>query len=136
MSRRDLLWRWLTATVWVHLVVSLVHGGSHAGAHVPLTLAANAFVLLVILAGPLIGLAVARRRDDAGCWIIALTLGASLLFGLVNHFMLVSPDHVMQVERTWRPLFASTAILVALTEAVGSGLALQLVRAGADSSDR
>lgn len=128
MSRTDVLWRWLTAAVWVHLVLSLVHGGTHAGAHVPLSAVGNAFVLLVIVAGPLIGLAVAHHRNYAGCWIIALTLAASLLFGVLNHFVLISPDHVTHVERAWRPLFASTAILVAVAEAVGSGLALRLIR--------
>ena len=49
--------RWLTAAVLLHLVVSIVHGTAHAGAHVPLSPAANLFVFTVILAGPLVGLA-------------------------------------------------------------------------------
>ena len=45
--------RWLTAAVLSHLVISFVHGAAHAGAHVPLSPAANLFVFIVILAGPI-----------------------------------------------------------------------------------
>ena len=56
-----------------------------------------------------------------------MTMAASLVFGLVNHFVLTGPDHVVHVARHWRPLFTTTAILLALTEALGIELA---VRAG------
>src|SRR6476659_3022310 len=49
--------RWLTAAVLSHLAISLVHGAAHAGAEVPLSPAANLFVYIVILAGPIVGLA-------------------------------------------------------------------------------
>lgn len=130
MSRTDVSFRWLTAAVWGHFLVSLVHGRAHAGAQVPLSTAANLFVLLVIVAGPLIGWAVARRSYRAGCWMVALTLGGSLVFGVLNHFVLGSPDHVMHVHREWRMLFAITAVLLALTETVGLGVALRRVREG------
>ena len=48
-------WHWLAAAVLIHLVVSFVHGAAHDGAHVPMTPAANLFVLVVILAGPVVG---------------------------------------------------------------------------------
>jgi Na+/proline symporter len=51
-----------------------------------------------------------------------------LVFGFVNHFVFSSPDHVAHVARPWRPLFATTAVLLALTEALGSGLAIRLAR--------
>src|SRR5262245_52030360 len=37
-------WRWLTAAVLVHLVVSIVHGTVHSRAQVPLSHAASLFV--------------------------------------------------------------------------------------------
>ena len=49
--------------------------------------------------------------------------GRSLVFGVVNHFLLESPDHVAQVAAQWRVLFGTTAVLLAVTEALGSGLA-------------
>ena len=55
-------------------------------------------------------------------------MAGSLVFGLVNHFVLASPDHVAHVSPEWRPLFATTAVLLAVTEAIGSGLAIRVVR--------
>jgi hypothetical protein len=119
-------WFWLTAIVLAHLIISIVHGAAHAGAHVPLSPAANLFVILVIVAGPLVGLSALWPAERIGSWIIALTMAGSLVFGVVNHFVLASPDHVAHIDSEWRTLFATTAVLLAITEAVGSGLAIRL----------
>ena len=118
--------RWLTAAVLSHLVVSIVHGAAHAGAHVPLSRAANLFVFVVILTGPLVGLALIWPAERIGTWLIAITMAGALVFGLVNHFVFASPDHVSHVARDWRPLFTTTAVLLALTEALGFALAIRL----------
>jgi hypothetical protein len=131
MSRNhNSAWKWLTAVVLAHLVVSIVHGAAHADAHVPLSRAANLFVFIVILAGPLVGLALAWPAERIGSWLIVVSMGGSLVFGVVNHFVFASPDHVAHVAMQWRPLFATTAVLLAVTETVGSGLAIRLVRDG------
>ena len=84
MSRNDSLGRtWLTAAVLTHLAVSIVHGRAHAGADVPLSYAANLFVFIVILAGPLIGLALMWPAQRIGNWVIAVTMAASLV-GIQN----------------------------------------------------
>lgn len=127
-SRPDRPWIWLAAVVIAHLAISFVHGAAHAQAHVSMSPPANLFVFVVILAGPLIGLAWTLRSRRFGAWLIGLTMAASLVFGLVNHFILATPDHVSHVEPHWQPLFAATAVLLALTEALGSGLAFRLVR--------
>jgi len=95
-----------------------------------MSLAANLFIYIVILAGPLAGLALTWRAPRLGAVVVALTMAGSLIFGIVNHFVLDSPDHVSHVDAQWRPLFASTAALLAATEAIGCGLALALVREG------
>jgi len=120
--------RWLTAAVLAHLIISLVHGAAHSGAQVPLSPAANLFVFTVILAGPLVGLALTWPAPRIGSWLIAITMAASLVFGVVNHFVLASPDHVAQVAPQWRPMFSTTAILLAVTEALGFGLAIRSAR--------
>src|SRR5262245_48290428 len=148
-GNRSSAWKWLTGVVVAHLSVSFIHGAAHAQAHVPLSFAANLFVYFVILAGPLIGLGIAlpglktRPASDLraqaglkagptrvriGMWVIAVTMLGSLVFGLVNHFVLSSPDHVSHVDPEWRALFATTAVLLALTEALGFGLAIRVVR--------
>ena len=121
-------WRWLAAAVLAHLVVSIVHGTAHDGAHVPMSPAANLFIYLVILAGPLVGLGLTWRSERIGSWVIATTMAGSLVFGVVNHFVLDSPDHVAQVAAEWRTLFTASAILLAVTEGLGSGLAIRVAR--------
>lgn len=116
--------KWLTAAVLAHLAVSFVHGAAHTQAHVPLSRAANLFVYIVILAGPLIGLALTWPAERIGSWLIAATMSGSLIFGLVNHFVLESPDHVADVDPQSRPLFMTTAVLLAATEALAAGLAI------------
>jgi hypothetical protein len=121
-------WKWMAAVVLAHLLISIAHGSAHDGAHVPLSAAANLFVYVVILAGPLVGLAVSWRAERVGSVILALTMAGALVFGFVNHFVLDSPDNVSQVAAQWQTLFASTAVLLAITEALGLGLAMRRVR--------
>jgi hypothetical protein len=127
MNRRPLR-LWVIAAVLSHLLVAGAHGAAHAGAHVPLSRTADLFVMVVILAGPLVGLALLPFAEPIGMWVIALTLAGSLVFGFVNHFVFVSPDHVSHIAQQWRPLFATTAVLLVVTEALGSGLAIRLAR--------
>src|SRR4051812_29729324 len=89
----------LRLAVLGHLAVTIVHGAAHSGAHVPMTLAASLFIFLIIEAGPLAGLWLARSRPRAGGWLVAATMAGSLVFGLVNHFVISSPDHVNQVAQ-------------------------------------
>src|SRR4029079_19746718 len=96
--------RWLTAAVLSHLAISFVHGAAHFGADVPMPTAAYLLVYLVILAGPLVGLALSLLGWRIGNWTIAITMAASLVFGVVNHFLLASPDHVSHVAQQWRTL--------------------------------
>ncbi|PYR30251.1 MAG: hypothetical protein DMF90_28125, partial [Acidobacteria bacterium] len=61
-------------------------------------------------------------------WVIAVTMAASLVFGVVNHFVVISADHVAYVDPRWRLLFATSAVLLAVTETIGSGLAIRSIR--------
>ena len=119
----------LVAAVLAHLVISIAHGTAHSAAHVPLSPAASLFVYAVILAGPLVGLALVWLAESLGTWVIMLTMAGSLVFGVINHFVFDSPDHVSQVDPQWRLLFATTAVLLAATEVLGVGLAQMLRRA-------
>ena len=129
MKRHDNgAWVWLIAIVLAHLVISFAHGIAHTQANVPLSFAANLFVYVVILSGPLVGLLLAWKARRIGAAVIALAMAGSFVFGLVNHFVLSSPDHVTHVGPQWRTLFAATAALLAVTEALGAGLAIRVVR--------
>ena len=115
-AARRILW----ALVLGHFAVTLVHGAAHAAAAVPMTLAANVFIVLVIEIGPIAGLLMLRKSPIPGAWIIAATLGGSLIFGIVNHFVIIGADHVTHIAARWRELFATTAVLLAITEIVGT----------------
>jgi hypothetical protein len=115
----------LTTVVLLHLAISIAHGQAHAGAAIPLPFASTLFVYIVILAGPLAGLAVARWRPAAGAWIVAATLAGSLVFGLVNHFVIAGPDHVDHVAAQWRALFRATALLLIASEAAGVAVGIR-----------
>ena len=109
----------LAFVVLGHLAISVVHGAAHSGARIPMTLAANLFIYIVILAGPLVGLWMSRSRPVYGGWVVAATMLGSLVFGIVNHFMIASPDHISHVAAEWRTLFTATAVLLAVFEAAG-----------------
>jgi hypothetical protein len=110
---------WLTAAVLAHLLVTFAHGAAHSGANVGLGPAATVYVFLVIEAGPLLGLLLSRSRPALGGWTVAGSMAGALVFGFVNHFVLISPDHVSHVTADWRPLFATTAVLLVVSELAG-----------------
>jgi hypothetical protein len=112
----------LTTVVLIHLVVSIAHGAAHSGAQVLLGPAGMLFVYVVIMAGPLVGIAVAARLPQAGAAIVAVTMAASLVFGLINHFIIQGADHVAHVAPAWRTMFGSTAALLVVVEAVGTAV--------------
>ena len=119
---------WLIVTVLLHLIVTIAHGSAHSGADIPLSRAGRLFVFTVIFAGPLVGLALTWPALRVGSWVIAIAMAGALTFGFINHFVVASPDHVAHVVARWRALFATTAVLLGATEALGAGLALRLAR--------
>ena len=110
----------LVVLVIAHLGVAIVHGRAHDNAKVSLAPAGTVFVVLVILIAPLAGLAITLLRPRGGAALVSASMIGALIFGVVNHFLLSSPDHVSQVDPRWRALFASTAILLALSEAAAA----------------
>jgi hypothetical protein len=118
-------WIWLAAAVIAHLAVSMIHGTAHARAGIPMSAAQTVFIFVVILAGPPIGLGLMWFRQRAGALTVAYAMGASLVFGLVNHFVVAGPDHVTHVVAPVRAVFATTAIFLVLTEGLGTALAVR-----------
>ena len=120
--------RLATGLVAAHLAVNLIHGAAHSAAEVPITVLQNAFVWIVILIGPLVALWLIRTNRRFGAELLALTMGGALVFGLVNHFIIESVDHVSQVTHpTWRLPFQVSAVLLLVLEAAGvwiAGMAL------------
>jgi hypothetical protein len=117
--RRERIDFWLALVVFGHLAITVVHGAAHAAAQVSLGPFAMLFVLLVIEIAPVAGFVTSIRSPRAGAALVGASMAGALVFGWVNHFVLSSPDHVDHVVETWRPLFATTAWLLMLSEAAG-----------------
>jgi F0F1-type ATP synthase membrane subunit a len=115
----------LTAAVLIHLAINIVHGQAHIGAAIPLPLASTLFVYVVILAGPLAGLALTWWRPAAGAWLVAASLAGALVFGLVNHFIIAGPDRVDHVAAEWRTQFRVSALLLLVSEAAGVAIGVR-----------
>jgi hypothetical protein len=116
-----------SAIVLVNLVVNLLHGAAHRELHIGLSGAQTLFVVVVILAGPLLAMALLWTVwQRLGLGLLALTMAASLLFGLYHHFVAMGPDHVgVQVAGFWGTTFAVTSWLLFLAEGVGTYLGLR-----------
>jgi hypothetical protein len=120
--RRDTPRIILAAVVVLHLLVSLVHGLAHGTAGVSGNGPTMAFVVIVIIAGPLVGFAWMWKNAVAGARIIGVAMAASLLFGLINHFIIAGPDRVDHVVAHAQTLFEVTAVLLVVSKAAGSVL--------------
>lgn len=115
---------WVSAAVLAHALVTILHGMAHTRLGIDLSAAASAFVIGVIVVGPIAGLAVfwsGWRRAGAG--IVAATMAGALVFGLWKHFVAESGDNVSHLPAAaWALPFQITAWLLALTEAAGAAL--------------
>ena len=116
--------------VLVHTVVMLVHGAAHMRLNIGLSPWANICVLGIGI-GPITGLIfLGSRRQRTGATILFITMIAGLLFGLWNHFIVHSADHVMYLLASpWRLPFQVTAGLLSVLEAAGAVIAFALLAA-------
>jgi hypothetical protein len=114
-----------TAIVLAHLAVNVVHGLAHAKLHVGLTRGQIDFIVAVILLGPILAMILLwTRLRRAGAWLLLVSMAGSFVFGAYYHFLLNSPDNVSHVSAgSYRMAFQITAVLLALTEALGCWVA-------------
>jgi hypothetical protein len=123
----------VTTVVVIHVIVVILHGLAHQAIPVPLSLLQSLFVVAVIVLAPIgsVGLLWASF-DLVGYWLFCASMTGALLFGIYNHLIRLSPDHVSQIPfEGWGVLFQVTALLLLVTEGIGSGVgvwALNLIR--------
>lgn len=121
MSRAD---RFALIVIIAHALISALHATAHRSLDIELSPAQLVFIAIVIMVAPLAsGLLLWRGARTAGALLLAFSMAGAFLFGVVNHFMLISPDHVLHVPGLpGSPrvlLFQITAVLLALVEAIG-----------------
>ena len=125
--------------ILAHVVVNLAHGVAHRELAIPLSRSQELFIITVIGIAPLLaGVLIWKRSKFGGGLLLAAALASSLVFGVWNYFVAISPDHVSHLPMTgtpgWRILFQATAILLVPTEGLGCWAALRLLKRGSGSS--
>ena len=116
--------RYGTAVVLAHLLITILHGIAHRDLQIGLSAAQGLFVLLVINVCPLAAMALLwSRHQRIGLVLLSVSMCASLIFGVWNHFVVSGPDHIAHVAAgAIGFLFQVTAVLLALIEASGAWL--------------
>ena len=130
--------RFALGMILAHVAVNAVHGAAHRELAIPLSRSQELFIVLVIGIAPLLAGVLIWRGFTFGGLLLAASLAGSLVFGVWNHFVAISPDHVSHLPMTgtpgWRILFQATAILLVPTEGLGCWAALRLLKRGSGSS--
>ena len=108
------------AIVLVHALVSGYHGWSHDSAAVPNTLAQSMFIVAVVFVSPLLaGVLLNRGSIHSGMAIFALSMLGALIFGVLVHFVLETPDLCSHVRGIGAQTFCVSAALLAAVELIG-----------------
>ena len=110
-----------TMVVVMHALINGLHGLAHVEIPVHLSLVQSLFVSIVIFLIPIIAAVLLWTQFyHIGCWLLLSSIAGSLLFGIYNHFIVMSPDHVSQVSfEGWGLLFQVTAYLVLIVDGLG-----------------
>jgi len=116
--------RLVIVLVALHAAVLLVHDAAHRDLGVHLNTWQTIFAYLVIVAAPVLAallLFTAYRR--LGFALLAISMLSALIFGLYDHYILVSPDHVSHLPGgESQGLFRATAAAMGILELAGVGL--------------
>jgi hypothetical protein len=119
-----------TAIVVIHAIANGLHGLAHVEIPIPLSLLQSLFVGIVIFPIPITAaILLWTKFYRIGIWLLLGSLAGSLLFGIYNHFIVISPDHVSQVSfADWGLLFQITAILIIIVDGLGAGIGVWALR--------
>jgi len=124
IARRACLW-----VVAIHTAAAFVHNQAHRQIDVTLSNFQSTYALIVIVVAPGVAAAIIwRGHPHRGATVLVLSMFASLIFGIVNHFMIDSSDQLAHISNDgWGNIFTVTAYALALIEAVGivAGMSLR-----------
>lgn len=125
ISRRACLW-----IVSLHTIVAFVHNQSHRQIDIALSNFQSTFALIIIVIAPPVAAAIIwRGHPRLGARVLVLSFLASLIFGLVNHFMIDSPDQLAHIPTDgWGQIFTVSAYALVITELVGVFAGMALLR--------
>lgn len=112
------------AIVLAHAVVVALHAAAHLILNVQASPLQTVFIVAVIMIAPVLSyVLLGKKIKTIGALLLACSMMGALVFGVYNHFIAISPDHVSHVSvmspASWAIVFQVTAVLLALTEAIG-----------------
>lgn len=130
--------RWATAVVVVHFAITVVHGVAHNRAPVDIEPWQSAFVSIVIVVAPFVGLfLLARDKPVLGGAVIFVSMLGSLIFGVLHHFVLDTLDRVDELpSNRWQVPFVATAVASAVLEVLGAAIGLRIFSRARSSGHR
>ena len=112
----------VTLLVAVHHAIAYIHSGAHTDLAIVMSVLQNAFIYFVILLVPLAGTVLMwMSRSKMGLWAVIIGMVGALIFGVIHHYMLVSPDHIVHLPAatpTVHDTFIWTAGAMAMLEGV------------------
>lgn len=118
------------ALVAFHLLAVVLHSVAHEALKVRATPAQLAFIVPVIIVGPVAAGLLLPKFNQAGAALLLLSMAGSFCFGLYHHFVADTIDHVAHVARMepagWSAAFRATAWLLLVSEALGAAAAAGL----------
>ena len=119
-----------TGVVAVHVLVNAAHGAVHSELGVEISNWQQAFIVVVIGLGPLVAaLLLWTSRSRLGAVILTGSMAMAFVFGVYYHYVAISPDHVKHLPPgDAQELFRGTALLVAVSQALGFVVGLWSVR--------
>jgi hypothetical protein len=119
-----------TAIVVIHAITNGLHGLAHVEIPVALSLLQSLFVGIMIFLIPIIAAVLLWTQFyRIGSWLLLSSMTGSLLFGLYNHFIVMSPDHVSQVSFAgWGLLFQVTAFLILIVDGIGCAVGVWAIK--------
>ncbi|AVH68979.1 hypothetical protein [Nostoc sp. 'Lobaria pulmonaria (5183) cyanobiont'] len=122
-----------TTIAVIHAIANGMHGLAHVEIPVGLSLLQSSFVVVVIFLTPIVAAVLLWTQFyHLGSWLLLGSMAGSLLFGIYNHLIVISPDHLSQVSFAgWGLLFQITAILILIVDGLGcwiGGWALKTIQ--------
>jgi hypothetical protein len=110
--------------IFVHLAVVLVHTVAHLELQIVPGPTDLAFILGVILIGPLASLPILRFNRPLASGLLAVLMAAAFAYGFQSHFLIAGPDQVSVIAtNAWTLVFVVTAIGIGILEVVAIGVA-------------
>jgi len=128
--------RYAILVVLAHIVINAIHGSAHQQLGVSISDFQSAYVFLVTLMAPIVAVIMLLFLNKpkiarGGAWLLLVSMLASLLFGIVYHIVIPSPDNifmVMQNPSLYSMVFTSTAIVLLIIEGVGTWIGVRASR--------